>query len=108
MSVTIVDSKAKHDYILGKLPKNSLRAIYFWATWSPECKLMGTVVEALAKENPFVTFLSVEAEEVEGVADLYPIDSVPAVVILKGNGSKPVEVIIGANPPGLVQAIKKH
>ena len=44
----------------------------------------------------------------DGVADLYPIESVPACVLVKGNSTKPVQVIVGADPQSLVAAVKKH
>jgi len=50
----------------------------------------------------------VEAEVVEGVADLYPIESVPACVLLKEGVSSPVDIVVGADPPKLVGAVGKH
>eukprot|EP00466_Bigelowiella_natans_P016114 jgi/Bigna1/74833/fgenesh1_pg.31_\ len=101
-------TKADHDRLLAERKPGQLAVIYFWADWSPECKQMDAVVDLLAKENKDVVFLKVEAEVVEGVADLYPIESVPACVLLKEGVSSPVDIVVGADPPKLVGAVGKH
>uniref|UniRef100_A0A7S4DI45 Thioredoxin domain-containing protein n=4 Tax=Lotharella globosa TaxID=91324 RepID=A0A7S4DI45_9EUKA len=104
----VVATKKEHDKALAARKPDALTVLYFWADWSDECKQMTSVMQVLAKDHSEVAFLTVEAESVDGVADLYPIEEVPAFILLKGSSTKPVDVIVGANPPKLVEAIKKH
>jgi thiol-disulfide isomerase/thioredoxin len=36
-----------------------LTLVHFWADWAPACKHMNEVMEELAKQYPYVTFLTV-------------------------------------------------
>lgn len=36
-----------------------LTVVHFWASWAPACTHMNEVMEELAKQYPYVTFLTV-------------------------------------------------
>mmetsp|Transcript_16214 Transcript_16214/g.24452 ORF Transcript_16214/g.24452 Transcript_16214/m.24452 type:complete len:328 (+) Transcript_16214:26-1009(+) len=99
-------SKKEHDGALSAR-NGGLSVVYFWAEWSEECKQMDTFLQMFAKKYKDIACFSVEAEAVEEVANLYPIDSVPSCVFIKGNNLKPVHVVVGANPPAVIAAAKK-
>lgn len=39
-----------------------LTVVHFWAPWAPACAHMNEVIEELAKQYPYVTFLTVCTE----------------------------------------------
>lgn len=42
-----------------------LSVVHFWADWAPACKHMNEVLEELAKQYPYVTFVTVCFEYVD-------------------------------------------
>ncbi|KAG1681020.1 hypothetical protein FOA52_009980 [Chlamydomonas sp. UWO 241] len=93
--VMIMDVKS-----LGDVKGSGLAVIHFWAAWSEPCKVMDTVMAALAKEHAgAVSFQRVEAEEVDDVVEKFGIESVPAFVFLRDGVV--VDRLDGADAPSL-------
>ncbi|QRV89765.1 monothiol glutaredoxin [Ceratobasidium sp. AG-Ba] len=80
----------------------------FWATWAEPCAKMNEVVSELARTNPRLLVLQIEAdkESNEEIADSFTIESVPAFLILKGHNL--LSRIDGADAPALTNAVRAH
>ncbi|KAG8699667.1 monothiol glutaredoxin grx4 [Ceratobasidium sp. 423] len=80
----------------------------FWAQWAEPCKSMNQVVEELARTNPQLLTLSIEADfkSNEDIAESFNIESVPTFLVLKGHNL--LSRIDGADAPALTTAIKTH
>ncbi|KAG8720041.1 monothiol glutaredoxin grx4 [Ceratobasidium sp. 394] len=73
------------DLLSADLERISL--LNFWAPWAEPCIKMNEVVSELAKTNPKLLTLQIEAdkESNEDIADSFKIESVPTFLILKGH-----------------------
>ncbi|KAG8701188.1 monothiol glutaredoxin grx4, partial [Ceratobasidium sp. 395] len=80
----------------------------FWAPWAEPCIKMNEVVSELARTNPNLLTLQIEAdkESNEEIADSFKIESVPTFLILKGHNL--LSRIDGADAPALTAAIQAH
>ena len=75
----------------------------FWAPWCGPCKVLGPIVEEVAKdigEKALVAKLNVDDNPV--VASRYKIMSIPALLIFKGG--KIVDQMIGVQPKETILA----
>lgn len=73
----------------------------FWAPWCGPCKMLGPVVEEVAKDigdKAFIGKLNVDDNPV--VASKYKIMSIPALLIFKDG--KIVDQLIGVQPKELI------
>jgi len=67
----------------------------FWAPWCGPCKMVGPIVEELAKEySGRVSFAKVNVDENQQVASRYSIRSIPTLLLFKQG--KPVQQVVGA------------
>ncbi|MCA8921805.1 MAG: thioredoxin [Planctomycetes bacterium] len=69
----------------------------FWAPWCGPCKLLGPMLEALAKEKAGAFVLAkVDVDQAPGVAAAFGVQSVPMVVAMVDG--QPVSSFVGAQP----------
>jgi thioredoxin 1 len=69
----------------------------FWAPWCGPCRMVGPVVEEIAKENEGKLKVGkVNTDENQQLAMKYSIMSIPTLMIFKGG--KMVEQVVGAYP----------
>jgi thioredoxin 1 len=82
--------------------------VYFWATWCGPCRVVGPIIEEIAKEyDGKIVVAKVDTEESQNVAINYGIRSVPTLMIFKGG--KVVEQMIGAVPKKrIVERLAAH
>lgn len=87
------------------LASSPLFAVHFWAGWAKQCEQIDTVLAELAKLNPNVKLLRVEAENFVDVCQGNNIVAVPSVLLFK-NG-KLEDRVDGANVPVLSKLFAK-
>ena len=69
----------------------------FWAPWCGPCRMVGPLVDELAKEyEGKVTFAKLDVDQNPKTASKYRIMSIPALIIFKKGA--PVSHIIGFKP----------
>ncbi|XVE92180.1 hypothetical protein REPUB_Repub01dG0074800 [Reevesia pubescens] len=107
-NVVPVNSEEEFDAAITKAEGESLPSVfYFTASWCAPCRLLGPVMEELARRNPQVTTYKMDIEE-EALASKMKalnIETVPTVYFFK-EGKKDVEVI-GADATRVVQTMMK-
>ena len=85
-----------------ELIKNNNNVIIdFYATWCNPCKMLAPIIEGIAKEKENITFVKVDVDEAEELAELFQVMSIPTVVYIKNEkmalremGFKPKNVIL--------------
>lgn len=72
--------------------------IDFWATWCGPCRIMGPVVDEIAKERPDVKVGKVNVDDESELASAFGIMSIPTLVVMKDG--KVVNSSVGVRPKG--------
>jgi thioredoxin 1 len=76
----------------------------FWAEWCGPCRMVGPVIEELAKEyEGKVSFAKVNVDENAPLASRYGIMSIPTLIVFK-NG-KPAQQVVGFRPKAEFKSI---
>jgi thioredoxin 1 len=75
----------------------------FWAAWCGPCRMLGPVLDAVAKENEDITVAKVDIMTNKQIAAQFGIRNIPAVHIYK-NGEK-VSQFVGAQPKANIEKI---
>ena len=79
----------------------------FWAEWCGPCRIIGPIIDDLAKEfDGKVKFVKVNVDENGEIADRYQIQGIPTLIIFK-NGQQ-VNRIVGAAPKGKYDALVRE
>ena len=81
MSVIAV-TKANYDAIVNQSEKPVL--LDFWASWCGPCRMVGPIVEEIARDNESITVGKVNVDEEMELAARFGIVSIPTLVVLKG------------------------
>ena len=55
----------------------------FWATWCGPCRMLGTVLEELAREREDIKILKIDTDEFGELAKKYGVMSIPTVLFYK-------------------------
>ena len=76
---------------------DKLVLVDFWANWCPPCKILGPILEDIAREKgELVTIVKVDIEAHPAVGQKYDIQSLPTLFFVKDG--EVVEKIVGAPP----------
>ena len=75
--------------------------IDFWATWCGPCRMLGPVIEEIAKKyDGVIKVCKVNVDEEPSLANMFGVSSIPMVVLMKNGkvdktsiGYKPIEAI---------------
>jgi Grx4 family monothiol glutaredoxin len=98
-----IKSVAEYESVRARVGKAQLAVLTFWTEWNPPSQQVRTVASEIAKSNPHVFFLNIEAEQVSEVTEKYPVTSVPTVILEKD--SKVIGTHEGADVPKLVELV---
>ncbi|XP_006737680.1 glutaredoxin-3-like [Leptonychotes weddellii] len=104
-AVAEVGSAQQFEELL-RLRAKSLLVVHFWAPWAPQCAQMNDMMAELAKEQPQVSFVKLEAEAVPEVSEKYEISSVPTFLFFKN--SQKIDRLDGAHAPELTKKVQRH
>ena len=98
--MNLINSVEEYDALLNN---NASVFVDFYADWCGPCKMLGPVVEQVAKENTDVQFAKVNIDSLPEIAERYGIMSIPTLLSFKG--VKQVGSGVGFIPKESVQEI---
>lgn len=92
----------------GIIQKNPLVVIDCWAAWCGPCRIVGPIIEELARDYAGkILFGKLNVDENKEVAIMYQIMSIPTMLVFR-NG-KMVDRIVGAMPRQMLESrITRH
>ena len=89
-----------------KAAGDKLIVIDFFATWCGPCRTIAPVIDKMVTEYSDVTFIKIDVDENEAVAEEYGISVMPTFIFLK-KGQKLGEMT-GANEANLKSNVEKY
>jgi thioredoxin 1 len=91
-----------------EVAKYPIMLVDFWAPWCGPCRMVGPIVEQLAKEySGRVAFGKLNVDDNQKVAGSFGIQSIPTMMILKAG--KVVDMMVGALPKAQIETkLKQH
>ena len=75
----------------------------FWAPWCGPCRMVGPLVEEIAKERSDIKVVKINVDEEQELAMQFRVMSIPTLVVMK-NG-KIVNQAVGARPKAQILAM---
>lgn len=108
-TVTEIATDADFAQVKSAFPPNALLVTYFHAPWAAPCKQMTMVLEALASTYPAdnsIGFVSINAEELPEVSEVYDVTAVPYIVLEKDG--QVVETVSGSDASKVRAAVEKY
>jgi len=60
----------------------------FFATWCGPCKMLSPIIEQVAQENPDLTVLKVDVDEVPVLAQRFGVASIPTLIRFEDGENK--------------------
>ena len=74
----------------------------FWAPWCGPCRVVGPVLEEIAKERSDLTVVKLNVDDNQQTAANYDVLSIPTLILFRGG--QPVKKVIGAYPKKKLEA----
>ncbi len=68
----------------------------FWAPWCGPCRMVGPILDEIARENPDIRVAKVNVDEESELAGAFQVMSIPALFVMKEG--KIVNQSVGAQP----------
>ena len=75
----------------------------FWAPWCGPCRMVGPLVEEIAKERSDIKVAKINVDEEQELAMQFRVMSIPTLVVMK-NG-KVINQAVGARPKAQILAM---
>jgi thioredoxin 1 len=98
MEVTVGDANFKEVVLESKLPV----MVDFWATWCGPCRMIGPIVEELAKEyDGKVVVAKCNVDEAAEAPSTYGIRNIPTLLFFKNGEIK--DKLVGSNPKAAIE-----
>ena len=63
--------------------KEGIVLVDFFATWCGPCRMLSPLLEEIAEENPDLTILKIDVDEVSELAMRYGIQAIPTLMLFK-------------------------
>ena len=63
--------------------KEGLALVDFFATWCGPCKMLSPVLEEVANENPNLSILKIDVDEVGPLAAKFGVQAIPTLILFK-------------------------
>ncbi len=89
-----------------ELIKEGVVLVDFYADWCGPCKMLGPVLEEVAKEDPSVTIVKVNVDNEQALAQHFKVQSIPTLYLFK-DGQAVVKTMGYQAKPMLQQFIAK-
>ena len=84
------------------LANNSLVIVDFWAEWCGPCRMLGSIIEDLAKDNEDTVVGKMNVDENATTPSQYGIRGIPTIIFFKGG--KEVDRVVGVKSKADLQA----
>lgn len=85
---------------------NQKVVVYFWATWCGPCKVIAPKYEELSKKLNDWTFIKVDIDEGDELAEYFQITSLPTFYLFKNK--TPIDIIQGADLDKLTSSLTNN
>lgn len=105
MSVIEIENDDQFSDLTTDANKDQLIAVYFHTPWAAPCIQINSVYSQLAKENPKVLFISVNADSHPEISELFEVSAVPYFVLIRDDTI--LKEISGADPKEFVNALNE-
>jgi len=87
-----------NNYLTNTNSSNKYVLVDFYTTWCGPCKRFAPTLEKLSEKYQYVTFLKVDADKLDDVADRYNVSSLPTFIMFQVGHSTPLyPAVAGAN-----------
>lgn len=96
--------EATDESLAAEINKPELTFVDFWATWCGPCRILGPMLEDLAKNNPNIRVVKLDVDANQQSAMKYQVFSIPTVRVFK-NGQEIGDPIVGVQKPEVYQEI---
>ena len=85
------------------LNENKITVIDFWAEWCGPCRMLGPIIDGVAKDNNDVTIGKVNVDEASELSVQYGVRNIPTLVFVKGG--EVVDRLVGVNTAVKIQNV---
>lgn len=100
MSVLNVNKDNFHAEVLNS---EQVVLLDFWASWCGPCRMVGPILEEIARERPDIKVVKVNVDEEPELANRFGVMSIPTMVVMEGG--KIINQSIGAKPKHAILAL---
>ncbi|KYK55967.1 monothiol glutaredoxin-4 [Drechmeria coniospora] len=109
--ITEITSFSQWEQLVSSIPATTLLIVSFHTPWAAPCAQMATVLATLASEHPVSeppssVWVSIDAEKLSDVSEMYNVTAVPFLV-LQRNG-RVIESVSGSSAVKVRTAIETH
>lgn len=104
MSVIEIESESQFTDLTNS-DSSKLIALYFHTPWAGPCQTMNSVFKTLAQSNPTTLFLSINADDLSDISELFEVSAVPYFILIRN--STILKELSGADPKEFINALNQ-